>query len=409
MNAKTYSPKFVALATLAAAALAGGILMATSDPAVSQSPNAASGAAASAASAPASQDDANLEQATFGSGCFWCTEAFFSELKGVKSAVSGYSGGRLENPTYEQVCTGATGHAEVVHVTFDPKVISFAELLEVFWQTHDPTTLNRQGADTGTQYRSAVFYHNDQQKREAEFYKKKLNESGAFKSPIVTEITKFDKFYPAEDYHQEYYATNPEQSYCRAIIRPKMEKFRKAFADKLKGAEPSNDGEAASASGGATTSAPDAPAADPEKIDWSKVDWKKRLSPEQFAILRHADTERAFTGEYWDFFEKGAYKCRGCGLPLFESDAKFDAHCGWPSFDRAINDQAVVEVEDNSHGMRRIEVRCRRCGGHLGHVFDDGPTDTGLRYCMNSASIKFVPSAEEDKKAEDKPKASANP
>ena len=175
-----------------------------------------------------------LEQITFGSGCFWCTEAFFADLKGVTSAVSGYSGGKGDRPTYAQVCTGLTGHAEVVQVTYDPKAIKLSDLLAVFWQTHDPTTLNQQGADMGTQYRSAIFYHNDEQKKEAEFYKKKLDESGAFRSSIVTEITKFEKFYPAEDYHQEYYAANPEQSYCRMVIAPKMEKFRKAFADKLK-------------------------------------------------------------------------------------------------------------------------------------------------------------------------------
>jgi peptide-methionine (R)-S-oxide reductase len=139
---------------------------------------------------------------------------------------------------------------------------------------------------------------------------------------------------------------------------------------------------------------------DPEKVDWAKADWARRLSPSEFEILRHSGTERAFTGEYWDFFEEGQYNCRGCGLPLFKSDAKFDAHCGWPSFDRVIADNAVVELEDDSHGMHRIEVRCRRCNGHLGHVFNDGPTDTGLRYCMNSASIKFQP---------EKPKESEKP
>ena len=140
---------------------------------------------------------------------------------------------------------------------------------------------------------------------------------------------------------------------------------------------------------------PDAPGVDPEKIDWSKVDWKSRLSREEFDIMRLAGTERAFTGEYWDFFEKGAYKCRGCGLDLFESDAKFDSHCGWPSFDRGIAKDAIVEIEDISHGMRRVEVRCRRCDAHLGHIFDDGPTATGMRYCINSPSIKFVPAKEE--------------
>jgi methionine-R-sulfoxide reductase len=140
---------------------------------------------------------------------------------------------------------------------------------------------------------------------------------------------------------------------------------------------------------------PDARGVDPEKIDWSKVDWKSRLSREEFNIMRLAGTERAFTGEYWDFFEKGAYKCRGCGLDLFESDAKFDSHCGWPSFDKSVAKDAIVEIEDNSGGMRRVEVRCRRCDAHLGHIFDDGPTETGMRYCINSPSIKFVPAKDE--------------
>jgi methionine-S-sulfoxide reductase len=174
-----------------------------------------------------------LETATFGSGCFWCTEAVFQQLRGVKSVTSGYSGGTVVNPTYEQVCTGRTGHAEVVQVTYDPTEISFADLLGVFWQTHDPTTLNRQGHDVGTQYRSAVFYHNDQQRQIAEQYKEQLDASGTFDSPIVTEITLLTNFYPAEGYHQNYFRSNPAQSYCAFVIRPKVEKFRKEFNDRL--------------------------------------------------------------------------------------------------------------------------------------------------------------------------------
>lgn len=174
------------------------------------------------------------ETATFGSGCFWCTETIFEKLDGVISAVSGYSGGTKENPTYREVCTGNTGHAEVVQITYDPSKISFTELLEVFWQTHDPTTLNRQGNDVGTQYRSAIFYHNEEQKKLAEEYKAKLTEAKIFKDPIVTEITRFDKFYPAENYHQDYYELNKSQPYCSMVITPKVEKFKKVFKDKLK-------------------------------------------------------------------------------------------------------------------------------------------------------------------------------
>lgn len=177
---------------------------------------------------------ANTDTATFGNGCFWCTEAVFQQLEGVLKVSSGYSGGHVVNPTYKEVCTGTTGHAEVIQIIYDPSKISFDELLEVFWQTHDPTTLNRQGNDVGTQYRSAVFYHNQEQKEKAEKYKTELNKSGAFNNPIVTEITPFTSFYVAENYHQDYYLNNGEQPYCTYVIRPKLEKFQKVFKSKLK-------------------------------------------------------------------------------------------------------------------------------------------------------------------------------
>lgn len=176
----------------------------------------------------------SLETATFGSGCFWCTEAIFERVKGVSKVVSGYSGGSVDNPTYKEVCNGTTGHAECTQITFDPAVISYDELLEIFWKMHDPTTLNRQGNDVGTQYRSVIFYHNDRQKQKAEYYKNKLTKEKIWDKPIVTEITKFEKFYPAEDYHQEYYDNNPNQGYCAYVITPKVEKFEKIFKDKLK-------------------------------------------------------------------------------------------------------------------------------------------------------------------------------
>ncbi len=181
-----------------------------------------------------SANGAKLEKVTFGEGCFWCSEAVFQRLRGVKSVVSGYSGGEVEKPTYEQVSTGRTGHAEVIQITYDPAQISFDDLLKVFWQTHDPTTLNQQGHDVGTQYRSAIFYHNEEQHRIAEQYKKQLDKSGTFKSPIVTEIAAFKKFYPAENYHHDYFNSNPSQQYCQFVIRPKVEKFNKEFTDLLK-------------------------------------------------------------------------------------------------------------------------------------------------------------------------------
>jgi len=177
---------------------------------------------------------AGAEQATFGAGCFWCTEAVFQQLKGVLAVQSGYSGGAVKDPTYEQVCSGATGHAEVIQITYDPKVIAYSELLEVFWKTHDPTTLNRQGNDRGPQYRSVIFYHTPAQKEQAEHYKLKLNAAGAFAGSIVTEIAPFTAFYPAEDYHQNYYLDNSRQPYCNLVIGPKVEKFQKVFQDKLR-------------------------------------------------------------------------------------------------------------------------------------------------------------------------------
>jgi len=178
--------------------------------------------------------DENTKTAVFAGGCFWCTEAMFSQLKGVIKVVSGYSGGTVAHPTYEQVCTGRTGHAECTQITYDPQTVTFAELLEVFWMTHDPTTLNRQGADSGTQYRSAIFYLDEEQKQEAIAYKAKLEKGKIWSNPIVTEITKFEKFYPAENYHQEYYENNPNQGYCRIVITPKVDKFKKIFEKKLK-------------------------------------------------------------------------------------------------------------------------------------------------------------------------------
>jgi len=189
----------------------------------------------SAKDMPAENNEiSDFEFATFGAGCFWCVEAVFERVMGVESVISGYAGGNVKNPTYREVTSGLTGHAEVAQIKFDPAVISYAELLEIFWKTHDPTTMNRQGADVGTQYRSAIFYHDDNQKKLAESYKNKLDQSGAFVNPIVTEITPYTEFYVAEDYHQEYYENNANQPYCQYVIVPKLDKLEAVFADKLK-------------------------------------------------------------------------------------------------------------------------------------------------------------------------------
>jgi peptide-methionine (S)-S-oxide reductase len=180
------------------------------------------------------ENGAKTEMATFGTGCFWCTEAIFQQVEGVIKVTSGYSGGKVSNPTYKEVCSGSTGHAECLNIVYDPAKISFDELLEIFWQVHDPTTLNRQGNDVGTQYRSVVFYHNEEQKSKVEKYKEALNKSGAWPNPVVTTLEPFVKFYPAEDYHQNYYNENKGEGYCQYVIRPKLEKFEKVFKSKLK-------------------------------------------------------------------------------------------------------------------------------------------------------------------------------
>ncbi len=203
-----------------------------------ENPNKSMALSSSLTNSPASTEktDPNLklDTATFGTGCFWCTEAIFQQLKGVKKATSGYSGGHVINPSYKEVCEGTTGHAECIQVVYDPAQISFEELLEVFWQAHDPTTLNRQGNDVGPQYRSAIFYHNEQQKEKAEHYKKELNDKKVFDSPVVTEISPASKFYVAEEYHQNYYNNNSDQPYCYFVIKPKLDKIQKVFQSKIK-------------------------------------------------------------------------------------------------------------------------------------------------------------------------------